>query len=104
MDLANPSNKRLGGANPVGARETQNMASKANPRILSRLTESDPAKQGICFPGALGSWLGTNSTVLNEVSVNRDYIVGTHSLVNRDLPGYSVAVEVPTRIFRNWKV
>jgi serine acetyltransferase len=41
--------------------------------------------------------------VLNAVSVNRDFIVGAHSLINSDLPNFSVAVGVPAQIIRNRK-
>jgi len=43
---ANPSNRCLGNANPVGARETQNTTSNTSLRILSRLAEFGPCRAG----------------------------------------------------------
>ena len=50
-----------------------------------------------------GTWLGSKSTVLDGVTIGRDCIVGAHSLVNTDLPEFSVAVGVPARITKNRK-
>lgn len=50
-----------------------------------------------------GTWLGSKSTVLDGVTIGGDCIVGAHSLVNTDLPEFSVAVGVPARITKNRK-
>jgi acetyltransferase-like isoleucine patch superfamily enzyme len=46
-------------------------------------------------------WIGTKASVLRGVTIGRGCVVAAHSLVNRDLPEYAVAVGVPARVVRD---
>ena len=44
-----------------------------------------------------GVWIGAGTTILGGVRIGRKTVVGAGSLVNRDLPPFTVAVGVPCR-------
>ena len=44
-----------------------------------------------------GSWLGHGTVVLPGSTIGRHVVVGANSVVNGDLPDYSVAVGSPAR-------
>jgi acetyltransferase-like isoleucine patch superfamily enzyme len=46
-------------------------------------------------------WVGTKATLLRGVNVGRGCVLAAHTVVNKDLPDYSVAVGVPARVVRN---
>jgi acetyltransferase-like isoleucine patch superfamily enzyme len=46
-------------------------------------------------------WVGTKVTILRGVNVGRGCVLAAHTVVNKDLPDYSVAVGVPARVVRN---
>lgn len=46
-------------------------------------------------------WLGHNVTVLDGVIIGRGSIIGAGSVVNRDIPPFSIAVGTPAKIIRN---
>lgn len=45
-------------------------------------------------------WLGANVTVLPGVVVGKCSVVGSGSVVNKDIPPYSVAVGTPAKVIR----
>lgn len=45
-------------------------------------------------------WLGMNTVIMPGVSVGRGSVVGSNTVVTRDLPPYSVAVGAPARVVR----
>jgi acetyltransferase-like isoleucine patch superfamily enzyme len=45
-------------------------------------------------------WIGANSTVLPGVTVGKGSVIGAGSVVNRDVPQYSVAVGVPAKVIK----
>ena len=45
--------------------------------------------------------IGSHSTILPGVSIGRNSIVGSHSLVNNDIPDNVLAFGVPAKIIRN---
>lgn len=47
-----------------------------------------------------GSWIGTNSTVLNRVEVGENAVVGIGSVVTRPVPENSIVFGVPAKIHR----
>jgi len=49
-----------------------------------------------------GSWLGHDVVVLPGVTIGKHVTVGAGSVVNHDLPDYSVAVGAPAKIVRQW--
>lgn len=42
-------------------------------------------------------WIGANTTILKGVTIGENTVVGTMSLVNRDLPSDSVCVGIPAK-------
>lgn len=48
-------------------------------------------------------WIGSGAVFLDGVKVGRGCVIGANSLVNRDIPPYSVAVGNPVRVIRNRK-
>jgi len=49
-----------------------------------------------------GVWIGANSTVLGGVTIGRKALVASGSLVNRDVPPYSVVAGVPCKVIKLW--
>lgn len=45
-------------------------------------------------------WCGVNVTILAGVVIGDDVVIGAGSLVNKDIPGNSVAAGVPARVLR----
>ena len=45
-------------------------------------------------------WIGSNCTILGGVRIGAHSVIGAHSLVNKDIPPYSVAYGVPSKIVR----
>ena len=43
-------------------------------------------------------WIGSYATILRGVTVGNGAVVGTHSVVTKDVPDYAVVVGVPARI------
>ena len=46
-------------------------------------------------------WLGTKVSVLRGVTIGRGSVLAAHTVVNRDVPAYSVVVGVPGRVVKN---
>lgn len=49
-----------------------------------------------------GSWLGHGTVVLPGSTIGRHVVVGANSVVNGELPDYSVAVGSPARVIRRY--
>jgi acetyltransferase-like isoleucine patch superfamily enzyme len=49
-----------------------------------------------------GSWLGHGTVVLPGSTIGRHVVVGANSVVNGNLPDYSVAVGSPARVIRRY--
>ncbi|WP_338432863.1 hypothetical protein [Limosilactobacillus fermentum] len=47
-----------------------------------------------------GAWLGARVSVLPGVTIGQGTIVGTKSVVTKDIPPYTVAVGNPARVIR----
>jgi acetyltransferase-like isoleucine patch superfamily enzyme len=45
--------------------------------------------------------IGSHSTILPEVTVGKNSIIGAHSLVINDIPENVIAFGVPAKVFRN---
>ena len=50
------------------------------------------------------SWIGINSVVMGNVKVGRHCVIGANSVVNRDIPDYSVAAGNPARVVKTLDV
>lgn len=48
-----------------------------------------------------GAWLGQNVVVCPGVTIGQSAVVGANSVVNQDIPDYSVAVGAPARIVKS---
>lgn|SRR4030042_3673334 len=48
-------------------------------------------------------WIGANSTILAGVTIGRCSIIGANSLVNKDIPEFSLAYGSPVRLVENIK-
>jgi len=67
----------------------------------------DPTKlireQGISYRGIKiedDVWIGSNSTVLDGVTIGTGSVIGAGSIVTKSLPPYSIAVGVPAKVIR----
>lgn len=49
-----------------------------------------------------GVWIGANSTVLPGVTIGHKAVIGAGSVVNRDVPAFTVAVGNPCRPIKKW--
>jgi acetyltransferase-like isoleucine patch superfamily enzyme len=46
------------------------------------------------------TWIGQNAAILPGVTIGRHCIIGANSVVNCDIPDYSIAVGVPAKVIR----
>lgn len=49
-----------------------------------------------------GCWIGSRVTILPGVTVGEKAIIGTNSVVTKDIPPYSIAVGIPARVVKKW--
>lgn len=49
-----------------------------------------------------GVWIGANCTVLGGVTIGKKAVVAAGSLVNRDVPSYSLVAGVPAKVIKCW--
>lgn len=47
-----------------------------------------------------GAWVGVNSTILANVTIGENAMVGAMSLVNKDIPEWSLALGIPCKVVR----
>lgn len=66
---------------------------------IQRLSE----KGEYSLPITIGDkvWLGANVTVLPGVTIGDGVVVGANSVVNRDLPAYTVCVGAPCKVIKH---
>jgi acetyltransferase-like isoleucine patch superfamily enzyme len=60
------------------------------------LTRVEPVRIG------RGAWLGQNVVVCPGVTVGEGAVIGANSVVNRDVPPFSLAVGAPARVLRTF--
>ncbi len=48
------------------------------------------------------SWIGANVFILPGVTIGRHAVIGANSVVNRDIPPYSVAVGAPVHVIKRY--
>lgn len=65
------------------------------------------AKSGTTTPRTVcigaGSWIGTNCVILPGVHIGKHVVIGANSVVNTDIPDYSVAVGAPAKVVKKLK-
>lgn len=50
-----------------------------------------------------GSWIGINSVIMPGVTIGRNCVIGANTLVNKNIPDYSIAFGSPVRVYKNLK-
>lgn len=58
-----------------------------------------------CSPVLLkkGCWIGINSVILPGVTIGVNAVIGSNSVVTKDIPDYAVAVGAPARVIKYTK-
>lgn len=51
-----------------------------------------------------GTWLGTNVVVVGNVHIGRHCVIGANSVVNKDIPDYSVAAGSPCKVIKRYNL
>lgn len=49
-------------------------------------------------------WIGANVFILPKVTVGRHAVIGANSVVNQNVPAYSVAVGAPARVVKRYDI
>jgi acetyltransferase-like isoleucine patch superfamily enzyme len=60
--------------------------------------------QGVTHKGILideDCWIGAGTVFLDGVRVGKGCVIGANTIVNKDIPAYSVAVGNPVKIIKN---
>ena len=70
----------------------------SDPRIppVEREYKSSPVTIG------QNTWIGEGVVIMPGVSIGEGCVIGAHSIVNRDIPNYTVAVGAPIRIIKEY--
>lgn len=50
------------------------------------------------------SWIGTNVVIVGNVTIGKHCVIGANSVVNKNLPDFSVAVGCPARVIKKYDV
>ena len=74
----------------------------AHAKIISNNHDPYDRQVLICKPVIIkkGSWIGAGSTILPGVTIGKYAIVGSDSVVTKDVPSYSVVVGSPAKIIK----
>ena len=71
----------------------------------SNRTDIPIAKQGFESKGGVtigdDVWLGANCVVADGVTIGKGSIIGASSLVNKDIPEYSIAFGLPAKVYKS---
>jgi acetyltransferase-like isoleucine patch superfamily enzyme len=71
------------------------------PGDISRPSKEQPIQAGTVHIGA-DTWIAYNACILPNVTIGKHCIIGALSVVNRDIPPYSVAVGSPIRVVKRF--
>ena len=71
------------------------------PGDISRPSKEQPIQSGYVHIGA-DTWIAYNACILPNVTIGKHCIIGALSVVNRDIPPYSVAVGSPIKIVKRF--
>ena len=48
-------------------------------------------------------WIGANAVIATGVTIGKHFVIGTGSVVTKDVPDYSVAVGNPAKVIKTLK-
>lgn len=51
-----------------------------------------------------GCWIGTNVVILDNIKIGKNSVIGAGSVVNKNIPDYSVAAGVPCQIVKQYNL
>lgn len=51
-----------------------------------------------------GSWIGTHCSVIGDVHIGKNCVIGANSVVTKDVPDYCVAAGNPARIIKRFNI
>ncbi len=71
------------------------------PGDVSRPSKEQDVVSGYVHIGA-DSWIAYNACILPNVTIGKHCIIGALSVVNTDIPDYSVAVGIPARVIKRF--
>jgi acetyltransferase-like isoleucine patch superfamily enzyme len=71
------------------------------PGDISRPSKEQPIQAGYVHIGA-DTWIAYNACILPNVTIGKHCIIGALSVVNRDIPPYSVAVGSPIKVVKRF--
>jgi acetyltransferase-like isoleucine patch superfamily enzyme len=71
------------------------------PGDISLPSKEQPIETGYVHIGA-DSWIAYNACILPNVTIGRHCIIGALSVVNKDIPPYSVALGTPARVVKRF--
>jgi len=63
------------------------------------INEQGETRKGVIIED--GVWIGADVTVLDGVTIGKNSIIAAKSLVNKDIPDYSIVAGIPVKIIRN---
>lgn len=49
-----------------------------------------------------GTWIGTNVAILGDVKIGKNCVIGANSVINKNIPDYSVVVGNPGKIVKRY--
>lgn len=74
--------------------------------VLQSNPEEPPAQRMLSYNEKViiedNVWIGDNVTVLPGVTIGRGSIVAANAVVSKDIPPYSIAAGVPTKVIKKW--
>ena len=76
---------------------THKICEKTN-LVLMESIDSKPVK--ICK----GSWIGAGAVILRGVTIGEGAIIGSNSVVTKDIPAYEVHVGIPAKFLKSTKI
>lgn len=48
------------------------------------------------------TWIGTNVVIVGKIHIGKHCVIGANSVVNKDIPPYSVAVGCPAKVIKRY--
>lgn len=109
------NNVHIGTNNIIGARKKivleENVLIAPHVMIGDHSHEYENVEIPVKFQSATGSgpvrierdsWIGANVFIMPNVTIGRHGVIGANSVVNRNIPPYSVAVGVPARVIKRY--